>query len=259
MINTKNKQMKNLALYILGLMLVLTSCDQDNIGTIYEPGNAYVAFSSSIVPEYVLSADDDYSISVQIARSDLSGATTANITLEMNDDIEGVFELESSTVTFADGEATVNAKIVPLVDASELDPAVTFVFKLTLTGDNVSPLFNTTTYKASFKYTSLGAGDFVSEAWGEEWSVDVQMLEVGSLTIYKLKDLYEDGYDVTIMVTGDVITIAPQPAWYYDDELGDAYIQGSGTVSGNVFSMTIEHYLPDEFSYGDFSEILTLP
>ncbi len=251
--------MKNLALYLLVLVVALSSCDQENIGTIYEPDNAYVAFSSSIVPENVLSADDNYSVSVQIVRSDLSASTTANITLEMNDDIEGVFALESNTVTFEDGEGTATAKIVPLVDAAEIDPTITYVFKLTLNGDNVSPLFNTTTYKASFKYTAIGSGYFVSEAWGDEWSVEMQMLEVGSVTLYKLKDLYEGGYDITIIVSGNDVTIAPQPAWFYDSDAGDAYVQGSGTKSGNVLSMSIEHYVPDLGSYGYYSEVLTLP
>jgi len=251
--------MKKILFVSFILMLVFASCDQENTGTIYEPEKAYVAFSSSIVSGNVLSAENNYSVSVQIVRSDLNTPTTANVSLEMNENIEGVFALESSSVTFENGQGKANINIVPVVDASQIDPTKNYVFNLTLTGDNVSALFSTTTYKASFKYTSIGTGHFVSDAFGDEWPVELEKLEVGSLTLYKAKDLYETGYDITIVVEGENVTIDPQPAWYYDSDLGDAYITGSGTINGKVLSIMIEHYLPNEFTYGAYPETLTLP
>ena len=169
-----------------------------------------------------------------------------------------VFALESNTVTFESGKGEAFTKIVPLVDVSLIDPLKTYVFNLTLTGDNVSELYNTTTYKASFEYTPIGTGFFVSELFENSWDVDIKKLEVGSLTLYKAAGLYETGNDITIIVEGNNITINDQLAWYSED-YGDVYIVGSGTIEGKVMTMVIEHYVPDLGSYGEFTEILTLP
>lgn len=251
--------MKRILLISIVLTLILASCDQKNTGTIYQPEKPYVAFVSSIVPENILSADNNFSVKVPIVRSDLTTPTTAEVVLEMNDNIDGVFALESSSVTFADGEGTAYVNIVPVVDASQIDPTKTYVFNLTLIGDNVSQFFGETTYKASFKYIPIGTGNFASEFYGEEWPVELEKLEVGSTTLYKAKNLYEDGYNITIVVNGENITIQPQAAWFYDSENGDTFIRGSGTISGKVLTMTIEHYVPGLGSYGDYTEVLTLP
>lgn len=250
--------MKRIFLIPFILTLILASCDQDNTGTIYQPEKPYLAFVSSIVPENILSAENNFSVKVPIVRSSLTSPATAEVILEMNDNIDGIFTLESNTVNFEDGEVTAYINIVPVVDASQIDPTKTYVFNLTLTGDNVSRLFGETTYRASFKYTPIGTGNFVSDAFGDEWPVELEMLQVGSLTLYKAKSLYEDGYDITIIVEGENVTINPQPAWFYD--VGqDAFITGTGTISGKVLSIEIEHYVPDDFSYGAYSETLTLP
>ena len=250
--------MKKVVLIVF-FALSLFACDQENIGTIYEPEAPYVAFSSPIVPENILSAGNNYSVSVQIVRSDLSTATTANVSLEMNDNIEGVFELESSSVTFENGKGEAYIKIVPVVDAAAIDPTKAYVFNLTLTGDNVSSLYNKTTYKASFQYTSIGAGTFNSMFFEDEWSVDIEKLEVGDLVLYKTKGLYEDGYDITIIVDGENVTVDGQPAWYYDDEYGEVYVSGSGTISGKVVTLSLTHYIPDVYAWDPATEVLTLP
>jgi len=251
--------MKNIFLILFVFTLALVSCDQDNIGTLYEPEAPYVAFSSPIVSENVLSADNNFSVSVQIVRSDLTTATTANVTLEMNDDIDGVFALESNAVTFENGAGEAYAKIVPVVDASLIDPTKNYVFNLTLTGDNASELYNTTTYKASFQYTPIGTGSFNSAFFGGVWPVEIEKLEVGNLTLYKAKGLYESGYDITIKVEGGNITVEEQAAWYYDSDYGDVYVAGSGTASGKVLTMDLQHYIPDVGGWAPETEILTLP
>ena len=251
--------MKNIFLIFLILALAFVSCDQENLGTIYEPEIAYVAFSSSIVPENILSAENNFSVSVQIVRSDLTAATTANVELEINEDIDGVFALESNSVTFDSGKGAAFVKIIPVVDAALIDPTKSYTFNLTLTGDNVSEFYGQTTYKASFKYTPIGAGTFNSVFFGEVWSVDIEKLEVGNITLYKARGLYEEGYDITILVEGNNVTIAEQPAWFYDSDFGDVLIIGSGTVDGKVLTISIEHYIPDVGGWDPETEILTLP
>lgn len=251
--------MKNIFLILFVWAIALVSCDQENMGTIYEPENSYVAFSSSVVPENILSAENNFSVNVQIVRSDLTSASTANVELEMNSDIDGVFALENNSVTFQDGEGVAYVKIVPVVDAALIDPTKAYTFKLTLTGDNVSEFYGQTTYKASFKYTPIGAGTFNSVFYEDEWTVDIEKLEVGNIVLYKARSLYETDYDITIVVDGENVTVDGQPAWYYDDEYGEVYVSGTGTISGKTLTMSLTHYIPDVFAWDPTTEVLTLP
>lgn len=254
--------MKKLYFILLILGLAIVSCDQDNIGEIYKPESPYVAFSSSVVPQNFLTADNNYSVMVQIVRSDLSGQATANVTLEMNDDIEGVFDLESTTVSFADGQAKAYAKVVPVIAPDKINPAKTYKFRLTLTGDNVSELYNTTTYTALFNidYQNAGTGNFSSEFFEDAWSVDLMKADLGNdLTVYKAIGLYEDGYDIVIVVSGGNVTVAGQAAWYYDDDYGEVFVSGTGTVSGKVLTLKLTHYIPDVYAWDEATETLTLP
>lgn len=251
--------MKHTYLILILFAMALFSCDQENMGTLYEPDAPYVAFSSPVVSGNVLSAENNFSVNVQLVRSDLSGTATATISLEMNENIEGVFDLESNTVTFEDGKGTAYVKIVPQVEPGEIDPTKNYVFNLTLTGENASALYNQTTYRASFRYTPIGTGTFTSVFFDDEWPVDVEKLEVGNLTLYKAKGLYETGYDITIVVEGDNVTVEDQAAWYYDDEYGDVWISGTGTINGKTITLSLTHFIPDVYAWEPETEILTLP
>jgi hypothetical protein len=251
--------MKHTYLILILFAMALFSCDQENLGTLYVPDAPYVAFSSPVVSGNVLSAENDFSVSVQLVRSSLSGSAAATIFLEMNENIEGVFELESNTVTFEEGEGTAYAKIVPVVEPDQIDPTKNYVFDLTLTGDNASALYNKTSYRASFRYTPIGTGTFTSVFFEDEWTVDIEKLEVGSLTLYKAKGLYETGYDITIVVEGENVTVNDQAAWYYDDEYGDVYVTGTGTINGKTITMSLTHFIPDVYAWDPETEVLTLP
>lgn len=254
--------MKNIISTIFVLAVVLVSCDQDNIGTVYEPEKSYVAFSSPVVAENALSTDNNFSVSVQIVRSDLNETTTAEVELEMNDDIEGVFALQSGTVTFNAGEGIAYAKIVPLVAPAEIDPTKSFKFELSLTGDNVSDLYSTTTYTANVKldYANAGTGNFVSQFFEDEWSVELLKADLGNnVTLYKAKNLYGEGYDIVIVVNGSNVTVSAQPAWYYDDEYGEVYVTGEGTISGKEITLSLTHFIPDVYEWDAATEVLTLP
>ena len=127
--------MKPTYLILILFSMAIFSCDQENMGTLYEPEAPYVAFSSPVVSGNVLSAENDFSVNVQLVRSHLSGSATATVSLEMNANIQGVFELESNTVTFEDGKGTAYLKIVPLVEPGQIDPTKNYVFNLIITDD----------------------------------------------------------------------------------------------------------------------------
>lgn len=251
--------MKKIYLLIIVLLAGLCSCDQDNIGALMEADAPYVAFASSVVPDNILSAENNFSVTCVIVRSDLSGAETTGISLEMNEDIEGVFDLESTTVTFESGSYETRIKIVPLVAPAEIDPTKSYVFNLSLTGDNISELYSSATYKASFEFTPIGSALFQSPFFGDEWPVEVSTLEVGNILLYKLKGLYEAGYDITLKSQGNKITVDGQAAWFYDSDYGDVFVEGSGTIDGKTFSLTLVHYIPDVHAWDPTEETLILP
>lgn len=262
--------MKKIYCFLIVLALAFVSCDQENIGTIYEPDGPYVAFSSPIVPENILTEDNNFSVNVQIVRSNLDLPTTAQVVLEMNDDIEGVFDLENNSVTFEDGKGTANIKIVPVVDPSIIDVTKTYEFNLTLVGANVSELFNETTYKASFPLTfvSIGTGTFSSEFFGSDWTVEVQKAEEAD--VYKILDCYEEGFDIIFSVDeNNNIRYSTQQIGYEDPDYGsvslampdadepDSYYYSEPYQKGNSFYL-LGRMIVDAGSFGHWYEVLTL-
>jgi len=252
------------------LLVVLVSCDQENIGTLYQPEMPYVAFSSSIVPENILSADNNYSVSVPIARSSLNEPTTAEVSLEMNETIEGLFGLESTTVTFVDGEGTAYAKIVPIIDLSQIDVSKVYEFKLTLLGENVSEFYNQTTYRASFLLTfeSIGTGTFSSEFFDDQWTVQVE--KALEAEVYRIVDCYIEGYNISFSVDNENnIFYATQQTGYVDPDYGmvslempdaeepDSYYMGEPFRDGNTFYL-LGRFTVEAGSYGHWYEFLTL-
>lgn len=252
--------MKKIQLALLIFVLALAACDQDNIGELYET-DAYVAFSSSIVVDNLLTAENNYSVNVQVVRTNAAGNETVGISLESNDNIDGIFELESNTVTFSDGETVAYAKIVPLVPPTGIAPGVTFDFNLSLNDATVSEFYGTTTYKATLKldFTAIGAAIFDSPFWGEVLYPEMYEASLGPVQLYKAIGLYESGYDIIFIVDGSTVTVNGQSAWYYDDEYGEVYVTGNGTIEDNVMTLTLTHYIPDVYAWDPSVEVLTLP
>lgn len=260
--------MKNIFLLLIIMAVTMFSCDQDNVGTLYEPENPYVAFSSPVVPENVLSTDNDYSVAVQIVRSDLSVPTTATVELEMNDDIDGVFELESNSVAFEEGKGTAYVNIVPVVNPSLIDVTKTFEYNLTLVGDNASEFYNQTTYRASFSLTfkPFGTGTFSSEFIEDEWTVQVEKAEEAD--VYRILNCYTDGYNITFSVdNANNIRYSTQQTGYEDPDYGMVSLampdaEGSYYYSEPYRESNTYYFLGrmivDAGSFGHWYEILTM-
>lgn len=247
--------------FLIITVFAFTSCEKDNIGTTYEPEADYVAFLSPTVVGVELTADNNYSVLCKIVRSNLSESqTVATVSLEITDLIDGVFELESNTVTFEAGKPEAYVKIVPIIDPATLDPAAKYQFNLTLTGDNASAMHNTTSYTATLKidFVAAGVGSFSSEFFGGTWDVELLKADLGVVTLYNAVELYDVGKDIKLMVKDGIVTIEGQAAWVHAD-YGDVYAQGTGTVDGKVLTMVLEHYVPGVGSFGDATEVLTLP
>ena len=96
--------------YILGLALIaagLTSCDQENVGAIYEPKVANVSFMNG--EQNKLTDQTSIEVPVALSRAMTNGEYTANVTL--TEASEGV-SLKSNQVTFANGQGIAYATVV---------------------------------------------------------------------------------------------------------------------------------------------------
>lgn len=253
--------MKKIYLALIVFVLAIVSCDQDNIGVLYEPGGPYVAFSSSIVVNNFLTAENNYSVTVQIVRSDNTSSETVGVSLEITEDIDGVFALESNTVTFNAGENVAYVKVIPLVEPTGISPGVTYNFNLSLSDTNVSEIFGETTYKASLKvdFTPIGTGIFTSEFFGDVWEVEILEANLGSVKLYKAIGLYEAGYDIIFIVDGTAVTVNEQATWYYDDDLGEVFLEGSGKLMDGELIVSLTHFIPGIHAWDPATEVLTLP
>jgi len=255
--------MKKILLQILLVMIVLSACDQDNEGTLFDSkGIDYVAVGVTYVSDaYLLNEENSYSIQFPIHRTDKTKAgTVANLSL-IGDDL---FVLESSSITFEKGEGLAYAKIVP-TDNTAINAAAIYEFTLNVTGDNASLLYPTAKFSAQQELivNSIGIGTFNS-TWNEAIS-EVEMMKADGLEIYKAVGLYEEGSDILIIentVTGTV-SIPKQKAWYHPAGY-QAFIKGTGSVSVNedgkkVYSMDLEHFIPDVINWGAWPEVLVFP
>jgi len=260
--------MKNKFLILFSFAIILFSCDQENMGTLYEPGAPYVAFSSPVVSGNVLSAENDFSVRVQLVRSDLSGSATATVSLEMNENIESVFDLESSSVTFDEGKGIAYANIVPVINPSLIDVTKTYEFSLKLVGDNVSELYNETTYRASFSLTfnPFGTGVFSSEFLENDWNVEVEKAEEAD--VFRILNCYAEGYYNTFSVDNqNNIRYSTQETGYEDEDYGmvslampdpeGSYYYSEPYREGNSYFL-LGRMIVDAGSFGHWYEVLTM-
>jgi len=263
----KKTDMKKILFSILSLMLILVGCNQDAEGPLFDAeGIDYVAVGTTYVDgAYALNNDNSYSIMFPIHRTDKNAVgTVANLELV---EATGVFELENAQLTFEAGSGLAYAVIKP-TDASLIDPATIYAFELSVTGDNASPLYSEASFSGQLELTfaSVGVGMYESLSfWADDpWAQEI--LKADGLDIYNLPALYEPGADILVIedVAAKTVSIPAQKAWLYDSTYGYVYIVGTGTVSTNgdgkkVYSMQLEHYIPDVYSWGPQPEVLVFP
>ena len=212
--------------YILGLALIsagLTSCDQENMGAIYEPTAKNISFISGELS--TLTKANSITIPVTISRSITDGTYTATVII--SDESEGV-SLQNNQVTFADGEglATVN------VDFTNMAPGQTYSCNLALSeadaatvnefGSQVSS--TTVSVMCDFDWESIGNGHYISpEWWAEEFDVPIEHAK-GS-NIYRMIGLFQAGYDIQFTIDNDKVYVPLQGSWVHSS-YGVVSLQG---------------------------------
>jgi len=269
--------------YILGLALVaagLTSCDQDNISAIYEPDSTLNNVSFVVDEQYTLTQDTEIEIPVAIRRSFAGEEYTATVTLDSTYCVVGTdtlstnaVSLKNATVTFEKGENLAYATLVytgmekgvkynGIIVLSDADVA---------TADTtvVSQIAETTvSVKCDYNWIDLGEGFYSSPDWWEdEFKVEVQHAE--GYNIYRIKDLFQNGYDIDFIIEGTDVYVESQPSWKHST-YGDIYLVGdahdnmdgyAGTYdeATKVVTLTLYHYVPGVGGFGTFTDTLTMP
>ena len=258
--------------YILGLALIaagLTSCDQDNIGAIYEPKVANISFLAG--EQSTLTQESVIEVPVAIGRAITNGTYTANVT--MTDASEGV-SLKSNQVTFADGEGMAYAIVeivnmqkgtnyscvLNLSDADKQTANTEFGEQVTSTTVNVM---------CDYNWINLGNGFYSSpEWWEEEFYVPIQHAE--GTGIYRMIGLFESGFDIQFTINADnTVTVPSQPSWVHSS-YGKIYLVGDANDTADGYAGTYDpatkkvtfilyHYVPGLGGFGTFTDTLTMP
>ena len=258
--------------YILGLALVaagLTSCDQDNVGAIYEPTVANVSFLSA--QQSTLTQEATLTVPVAIGRATTNGTYTANVT--MTDASEGI-TLKSQQVTFADGEGMAYA----ILEFAGMEKGVEYTCNLTLSdadkatantdfGEQVAT--TAVSVMCDYNWLNLGNGFYSSpEWWEEEFDVPIQHAE--GTNIYRMIGLFQSGYDIQFTINDDnTVTVPGQPSWYHSS-YGDVWLVGDANDTADGYAGTYDpatkkitfilyHYVPGVGGFGTFVDTLTMP
>lgn len=220
--------------YIFGLALLagglFTSCDKDNIATIYQSNSQNVSFENDEAS--VTTKASSASVTITLTRSNTAGEYTAHYTLTTSDG--GIFtDKNSGTATFAAGEWATSITI----DAANMQGGTLYTCQLQLssedaaTADTVLGTETNTTVDISvmcdYNWTSLGEGLFASGQMGDEWPVEVQKAD--GTNLYKIVDVYGEGLDMTLEITPDNdVYVKDQWVWNYGS-YGKVYAVGDAT------------------------------
>ena len=246
----------------------LTSCDQDNVGAIYEPTAANISFITDA--QSALTQESNLTVPVAIGRATTNGTYTANVT--MTDASEGI-TLKSQQVTFADGEGMAYA----ILEFANMEKGVEYTCNLTLSdadkntankdfGEQVST--TAVSVMCDYNWISMGNGFYSSpEWWEEEFYVPIRHAE--GTNIYRMMGLFQSGYNIDFTIEGDKVYVASQPSWYHST-YGDIYLVGDANDTADGYAgpydaatktvtFILYHYVPGVGGFGTFVDTLTMP
>lgn len=212
--------------YILGLAIMaagLTSCDTDNVGTIYEPTQANISFLSA--EQSTLTDKTSIEVPVAIGRAITNGTYTANVT--MTDASEGV-SLKSNQVTFTDGDGMAYAIVV----ISGMSQGNEYSCTLNLSENDKQTAntefgkqFTSTTVKVMCDYNWVSAGTctFIDYTFGDGVAGEnIKIENAEGTNIYRIIAPYyytypEDGAtkdNITFTLNGDGSISMQEGDWF---------------------------------------------
>lgn len=249
------------SLGLLSLGLLMASCDQDIEGTLFDSSGKNQYSVGAKVRTVEMLPEDNNSFKVEIARVDAATSTTVSVVLELGNGVpSGTFRLKSNLVDFNVGEYVGYAEVV-YDDIDELSPTGQYKMTLKVAAEDASPSNYVSMAITAFRkltYEHIGTGELNSSAFGGAWPIEVMKAKEGD--VYILKEMYDIGYDVQLVIVDGMATISAQAAWKHGT-YGDIYVETvePAAVNGKTIVMMIDHFVPNLGSFGEFEEVLILP
>lgn len=211
--------------YLLGLAIaviaMLTSCDKDNEGAIYNSDNGAVSFTSSTLNAVTVPSNDP-TFEVEIVRgnaaTDISG--TINVDAKIgNKTIDGI---TVSGYSFKAGETktTVKVDVTPLEVGQILNLTLTIADENHVSvGGNISA---TMKVNKAYNWVSLGTGKFVDN-WSSGVEYPVEILKAEGFDRWRVIEPYVESLKNDDGEWGD--WIASESAPYIELWLSDGVIE----------------------------------
>ena len=268
--------MKNILKYTLCVLgfAALVACTQDKVTYDFEenPGPA-VTFASAKLKISGLTEENNGKLEIPLYRGNVNGAASVEVKL---DGAEGLCELASSNVEFADGQNVANVVLTFDFEALSPKPAT-----LTLSVANEADLAfdgvgsTTFTFVKQLTYELVGTGVHYSGFWhayfGDPaagiWQQDLYKAREGNY--FLLKDCWSAGTDFSFYCDGTDVD------WYTEDtgtpygSYGNIYLYFTGaTIAKNddgLYELTLDvpaYYLPNVNNYAlvqDGLEVFAFP
>lgn len=251
-------RMKNLAKYssiaFLALSAVVFSSCTDSYSydkaPAYHGGQAYLVADSL---NFTFSPTDAQTFDFKVERNDSTKAETVSLKSDNK-----VFTIPSE-VSFAAGE---RSKVVPVtfnIPIGEtdtlnvsLDSAQAYIY---------APSFKRFIVKRDYVWIDLGQGQWTSSIFSQSSAVEV--FKAGGADVYRVKEPYEAGHDIDIVVQGSSAMVASQYG-FVDSSLGTCNVMSwekhgiPSTFDGHTFTLKLG-IVAGSSLHGPYTETLVLP
>ncbi|MBW6537336.1 MAG: DUF1735 domain-containing protein [Mariniphaga sp.] len=248
--------------------LILTSCEDNIEGTLFDVGDGVHAAFASNVQLVDMIPEDGNEIKVPVYRGGNS-SSEATVSIEMipaESIPSGLFTLTNPQLTFPVGENVAYA-VISYQDINDLAAGEVYEITLKLTNEEQISVSESDeiTVKAQRKltFTKLGNATFESEFFEEAWEVEVY--KAAEADVYRIMDAYYNGFHITFSVASDnTISFSAQPMGYVHPDYGmtsftmprEEYDQPYR--DGKVINLFAEFRVAAG-SFGLFQEVLILP
>lgn len=258
------KNIKNLWVLVL-TVIAFTSCDSnDTDRTFYYPANTEAAFKQN-KSAYTFGAEDPDQYTVTVMRGNAEGA--ASIPVKLSDE-SGLFNA-SSAIEFANGE--LEALITVTFNRQNLETGKAYTITLEIPENPIKEhnVLHTLAITRDYVWEAYTTGNFTSEFFETEW--EVTMEKADGTDVYRLADVYADGYHISFAVEGNNIVpmvaasggLYPFATGYVDSGYGPVSFQIDAdpeytNIDMDNKTLTLNgRFVVADGSFGWFDEIFT--
>ena len=263
--------------YIYGIAIAMmglfSACDQDNEAAIYthNQGQGLAFINTDLGDVEVPAADPNYKITLARcnAKEAFSGKVDKITAVVGKDTVDYNTVCTVSGYSFESGSYTADISIN--VDKLEMGKVLNLTLECT-DEQNLAPSSDSGTnavtmaISKAYNWTVLGTGHYYSPEWWEE-DFDVEIQKADGFSQYKIKNLFEEGYDIQFEITSDNQVIVPKQASWVHSSYGTVYLEGyaaANFVAGTydpatkTATLTLQHTV-SAGSFGAYTDTLVLP